>query len=70
MPVICQINTGREMVRESEHRRKADLFLPSEVEVSGTVSKCDVGRMSSLVLWCSHCAPTVLLSVESAEPQL
>lgn len=42
----------------------------SKVEVSGTISDCDVGRMSSPLLWCSHCAPTVLWIVGSTDMQL
>lgn len=42
------------------------MFPQSEVEVSGTVSSRDVGRMSSLLLWFVHCASTVLRECSTA----
>lgn len=56
--------------RQWTHRKEWSITAQSGVEVSGTVSDCDVGRMSSLLLWCSHCAPTVLWNVGSTDTKL
>lgn len=62
-------NKYRKRNGEAESERRKEPSISAQVEVSGTAGVCDAGRMSSLVLWCSHCAPTVLRSAGQPEPQ-
>lgn len=71
LPASHMSNKYRKRNGETESERRKEPFISAqlEVEVFGTVGVCDAGRMSSLLLWCSHCAPTVLKGAGHPELQ-